>query len=50
MGIKRMADTADAIPRWNTVMAAVILAALPPVLIIVAMQRLFVKGLVETEK
>ena len=50
MGIKRMADTADAIPRWNAVMAAVILAALPPVLIIVAMQRLFVKGLVETEK
>ncbi|HTN63463.1 MAG TPA: ABC transporter permease subunit, partial [Devosia sp.] len=50
MGIKRMADTADAVPHWNTVMAAVILAALPPVLIIVAMQRLFVKGLVETEK
>ena len=50
MGIKRMADTADAVPHWNTVMAAVIMAALPPVLIIVAMQRLFVKGLVETEK
>lgn len=50
MGIKRMADVADAVPRWNTVMAAVILAALPPVLVIVAMQRLFVKGLVETEK
>ena len=31
-------------------MAAVFLAALPPVLVIVAMQRLFVKGLVETEK
>ena len=50
MGIKRMADVADAVPRWNTVMAAVILAALPPVLVIVAMQRLFVKGLVDTEK
>ena len=50
MGIKRMADVADSVPRWNTVMAAVILAALPPVLVIVAMQRLFVKGLVETEK
>jgi len=50
MGIKRMADVADSVPRWNTVMAAVILAALPPVLVIVAMQRLFVKGLVDTEK
>jgi sn-glycerol 3-phosphate transport system permease protein len=50
MGIKRMADTADAVPRWNLVMAAVILAGLPPVLVIVAMQRLFVKGLTETEK
>ncbi|OWV91636.1 glycerol-3-phosphate transporter [Rhizobium sp. N122] len=50
MGIQRMAAVADAVPRWNLVMAAVILAALPPVLVIVAMQRLFVKGLVETEK
>ncbi|MDB5587477.1 sn-glycerol 3-phosphate transport system permease protein [Devosia sp. UYZn731] len=50
MGIKRMAAVADAEPRWNIVMAAVMLAALPPVLVIVAMQRLFVKGLTETEK
>ena len=50
MGIQRMAAVADSEPRWNLVMAAVILAALPPVLVIVAMQRLFVKGLVETEK
>jgi sn-glycerol 3-phosphate transport system permease protein len=32
------------------VMAAVILAAVPPVLVIIFMQRLFIKGLVETEK
>jgi sn-glycerol 3-phosphate transport system permease protein len=50
MGIKRMADTADAVPRWNQVMAAVVIAGLPPVLVIIAMQRLFVKGLTETEK
>ena len=50
MGIQRMAQVADAVPRWNLVMAAVILAALPPVLVIVFMQRLFIKGLVETEK
>ncbi len=50
MAIKRLADVADSQPYWNLVMAAVVLAALPPVLVIVAMQRLFVKGLVETEK
>jgi len=50
MGIKRMAEVADAFPQWNLVMAAVVLAMLPPVAVVVLMQRLFVKGLVETEK
>ncbi|SMQ60300.1 carbohydrate ABC transporter membrane protein 2, CUT1 family [Devosia lucknowensis] len=50
MGIKRLAATADAEPLWNLVMASVILAMLPPVLVVIFMQRLFVKGLVETEK
>ncbi|GGH50063.1 sn-glycerol-3-phosphate ABC transporter permease UgpE [Frigidibacter albus] len=49
-GIKRMAEAADALPQWNFVMAAVMLAMLPPVAVVVFMQRLFVKGLVETEK
>lgn len=49
-GIKRMADVADAEPQWNFVMTAVVLAMLPPVAVVVFMQRLFVKGLVETEK
>jgi len=50
MGIKRMASVADSEPYWNLVMAGVILAMLPPVLVVIFMQRLFVKGLVETEK
>ncbi|MDF2798641.1 MAG: sn-glycerol-3-phosphate transporter permease UgpE [Devosia sp.] len=50
MGIKRLAASADSDPYWNLVMAAVMLAMLPPVLVILLMQRLFVKGLVETEK
>ncbi|TNC49181.1 sn-glycerol-3-phosphate ABC transporter permease UgpE [Rubellimicrobium rubrum] len=49
-GIKRMADVADAVPQWNYVMTAVVLAMLPPVLVVIAMQRLFVKGLIEAEK
>jgi len=48
MGIQRMARAADDTPLWHLVMATTILALLPPVLVVIAMQRLFVKGLVET--
>ncbi|MET0173199.1 MAG: sn-glycerol-3-phosphate ABC transporter permease UgpE [Agrobacterium vaccinii] len=50
MGIKRLANVLDGDNQWNLVMTGVILAGLPPVLVIIFMQRLFVKGLVETEK
>jgi sn-glycerol 3-phosphate transport system permease protein len=50
MGIKRMAAVAESFPQWNLVMAGVVLAMLPPVVVVIVMQRLFVKGLVETEK
>jgi sn-glycerol 3-phosphate transport system permease protein len=35
---------------WNVIMAAAIMVLLPPVAVIVVMQRWFVKGLIETEK
>ena len=35
---------------WNVIMAAAIMVLLPPVAVIVLMQRWFVKGLIETEK
>jgi sn-glycerol 3-phosphate transport system permease protein len=50
MGIQRMLYVADAIPEWNITMATAILAMLPPLLIVIIMQRQFVKCLVETEK
>ena len=50
MGIKRLASVLDGKTQWNLVMTGTILAGLPPVLVIIFMQRLFVKGLVETEK
>ena len=50
MGIQRMVTGADSEPLWHLVMATVVLAALPPILVILFMQRLFVKGLTETEK
>ena len=50
MGIQRMLYVADAIPEWNITMATAILAMLPPLFVVIIMQRQFVKGLVETEK
>jgi len=50
IGIKKMIVTADALTEWNVVLATAMLAMLPPVAVVVLMQRGFVKGLVETEK
>ena len=50
IGIKRMIVGGDATNEWNLVMATAMLAMLPPALVVVLMQRWFVKGLVETEK
>ncbi|WP_438721957.1 sn-glycerol-3-phosphate ABC transporter permease UgpE [Bartonella rochalimae] len=37
-------------PQWNILMAVAVVAMTPPVLVVIFMQRLFVKGLIETEK
>ncbi|MEP7327855.1 MAG: sn-glycerol-3-phosphate ABC transporter permease UgpE [Betaproteobacteria bacterium] len=50
IGIKRMITGGDAATEWNLVMTTAILAMLPPALVVVLMQRWFVKGLVDTEK
>jgi sn-glycerol 3-phosphate transport system permease protein len=50
MGISRMVNVVDAAAKWNLVMAVTLLAMIPPVIVVVVMQRQFVKGLVETEK
>ena len=50
MTVSRQANVVDAVPSWNLLMAMAMLAMLPPVLVVVFMQRLFVRGLVETEK
>jgi sn-glycerol 3-phosphate transport system permease protein len=49
-GIKRMSDVVDSEPLWNSIMSVTVLAMLPPVLVVIFMQRLFVKGLVDSEK
>ena len=50
MGVQRMLSVMDGVPDWNITMATAILAMLPPLFIVVVMQRQFVKGLIETEK
>ena len=49
LGIKRLI-AGDAYTEWNVVMATAILAMLPPALVVMLMQKWFVKGLVDTEK
>jgi sn-glycerol 3-phosphate transport system permease protein len=50
IGIKRMIVGSDSANEWNLIMATAILAMLPPALVVMLMQKWFVKGLVETEK
>jgi sn-glycerol 3-phosphate transport system permease protein len=42
--------TGTHVPEWNVMMAAAVMALLPPVIVILAMQRWFVKGLIESDK
>jgi sn-glycerol 3-phosphate transport system permease protein len=50
IGIKHMISGGEAANDWNLVMATAMLAMLPPAVVVLLMQRWFVKGLVDTEK
>jgi sn-glycerol 3-phosphate transport system permease protein len=50
VGVSKMIGVGDAQNEWNTIMATAVLTMLPPVGIVILMQRWFVKGLVESEK
>ncbi len=50
IGIVRMIGSGESQTDWQLIMAVAMLALVPPVLIIVLMQRWFVKGLVDAEK
>ena len=49
-GIRGMISLGDGVTQWNLVMAAMLLTLIPPLLVVIIMQRAFVKGLVESEK
>jgi len=50
MGIKQMFPSGDDIADWPVIMATSILAMLPPIIVVISMQRLFIRGLVDSEK
>jgi sn-glycerol 3-phosphate transport system permease protein len=50
IGIKRMMPGGEQAVDWNLVMSAAMLAMLPPALVVILMQKWFVKGLIEQEK
>ena len=50
VGIKRMIAGGDAVTQWNLVMATALLAMLPPALVVLLMQKWFVRGLIDSEK
>src|SRR6516165_7731839 len=50
IGVRQMIGNGDAQTAWHLIMATALLALLPPIAVVVAMQRWFVKGLIEPEK
>lgn len=50
LAIGRLIRAPDAFYEWPVIMGMAVLALLPPVLVVILMQRWFIKGLVETEK
>ena len=50
MGIKQLLETAEQTPEWHLIMMSSLLAMIPPIIVVLSMQKLFVKGLTETEK
>ena len=50
LGIKRMLDVGEGQADWHIIMASTMLAMIPPVFVVIFMQKQFVKGMTETEK
>ena len=50
MGIKQMFPSGDDVADWPVIMATSILAMIPPVIVVISMQKLFIRGLVDSEK
>jgi sn-glycerol 3-phosphate transport system permease protein len=50
IGLKNLIPRSDTEPAWNVAMSAALLTMLPPVIVVIALQRLFIKGLVDSSQ
>ncbi len=50
MGIKQMLEAGEQLLQWNKIMMTTLIAMVPPIIVVVSMQKMFVKGLTETDK
>lgn len=50
VGLRQMMGSGDALVDWNIVMATTVLMLIPPMIIILIMQKWLVKGLIDSEK
>jgi len=50
IGLQNLIPQADDLPEWNIALGAAVLVMVPPILVVLLMQRWFVKGLIEKEK
>nr|WP_047578305.1 ABC transporter permease subunit [Methylobacterium sp. ZNC0032] len=50
IGLKKLMPQSDSLPTWHLLMNAAFLTMLPPTLVILVLQRWFVKGLVDSGK
>jgi sn-glycerol 3-phosphate transport system permease protein len=50
MSIKQMLESGESEPKWHLIMLTALVAMLPPVLVVIFMQKIFVKGLTDSEK
>ena len=50
MGVDMMIGGSDDVTTWPVVMAASILSMLPPIIVVLSMQKLFIRGLTDSDK
>ncbi len=50
IGLQNLIPQIDDVPYWNVALAGALLVMLPPIMVVLLMQRWFVRGLVEREK
>ena len=50
MGVEQMIGGQDDVTPWPVVMAASMMAMLPPIIIVISMQKLFIRGLTDSDK